>query len=111
MWKSKKDTSGITIITPPKSINYDTVEDFKKFIQELAGKSENKMVINMKQAVYIDSSGLGMLVKAATDMRDSGGDLRLAHLNPSIEDVIKITNLNKVFKIYEDTEAAIKSYE
>lgn len=111
MWKSKKDTNEVTIITPPKSINYDTMEEFKKLIQALAAKGESKTVLNMKQAIYIDSSGLGMLVKAAADMRGEGGDLKLAHVNAGIADVIRITNLNKVFKIYEDMESAIKSYE
>ncbi|QAR32992.1 anti-sigma factor antagonist [Geovibrio thiophilus] len=110
MWEYKNEGGITTVITPPKSINYDTLEDFRKLVRELAESGCVKAVINMNRTIYIDSSGLGTLVKAAADLRHSGGDLRLAAVSPGITDILRITSLHKVLKVYKDTESALKSY-
>ncbi len=110
MWKYKKEGGNSVVITPPKSINYDNLEDFRKLIRELAESGCVNAVINMNKAIYIDSSGLGTLVKAAADLRHSGGDLRLSEVNSGITDILRITSLHKVLKIYENTESALASY-
>ncbi len=111
MWKYKTEKENTAVITPPKSINYDTLEDFRKLIKKLTESGCVNAVINMKNAIYIDSSGLGTLVKAAADLKNAGGNLKLADVSQGIMDILKITSLNKVLKVYEDTETALKNYE
>ena len=69
------------------------------------------MTIDMRKAIYIDSSGLGMFVKAVSDFKTEGGDLRFAEVNSGIMDILKVTSLHKVLKTYADLEKAIKSFK
>jgi anti-sigma B factor antagonist len=65
----------------------------------------------MKQAIYIDSSSLGMIIKAVSDMRNAGGDIKLAHVSDIIADVLRVTNLDKIIQIYDTVDLAIKKYD
>ncbi len=110
MWKYKKENETTVVITAPKSINYDNLEDFRRLIKEITEAGCVFAVINMNGAIYIDSSGLGTLVKAAADLRSSGGNLILSEVSHGIRDILKITSLHKVLKVFETTESALKSY-
>lgn len=98
MWKFKLNGDE-TVITPPSSINYDTLEEFKELMSVLSNKNCVNVVIDMRNTVYIDSSGLGMIVKAANDFESFGGKFKLNNVNSVISEILKITNLHKIIDI------------
>ena len=69
-----------------------------------------KMWIDLTRVSFIDSSGLGMLVRLLISMRKNGGDLKLCNVPPDIHKVLKTTNLNKLFDMHESEEDAILSF-
>lgn len=60
--------------------------------------------------MYIDSSGVGELVKAFATIRNKGGRLKFASLNQRVQDLLNMTRLSNVFDIEKDEASALKSF-
>ncbi len=81
----------------------------REIVRELAEKGHKKIVLNLGEVQYVDSSGLGELVKTHTTVRNQGGHLRLANLNNRISELLQMTRLAAVFDIDRDIDSAIRS--
>ena len=79
-------------------------------IRDVLSKGQNKILLNMADISYIDSSGLGELVSAFTTVKNAGGELKLLQLAKKVKDVLQITKLYTVFDIKDDEAAAISSF-
>ncbi|MGA8538388.1 MAG: STAS domain-containing protein [Terriglobales bacterium] len=82
----------------------------REIVGELAAKGNSNIVLNLGEVVYIDSSGIGELVKAHTTIRNKGGRLKLANLNKRVHDLLEMTRLSSVFDIEKDEAGALKSF-
>jgi len=82
----------------------------REIVRDLAEKGKKAIVLNLGEVQYIDSSGIGELVKAHTTMRNQGGQLKLTNLNKRIHDLLEMTRLSAVFDIQKDETSAIKSF-
>ncbi len=82
----------------------------REIVRDLAEKGRKAIVLNLGEVNYIDSSGLGELVKAHTTMRNQGGHMKLANLNKRIYDLLQMTRLAAVFDIQKDEAGAIESF-
>jgi anti-sigma B factor antagonist len=81
----------------------------REIVRELADKGNKKIVLNLGEVQYIDSSGIGELVKTHTTIRNQGGQLRLVNLNKRVNDLLQLTKLSAVFDIEGDEASAIRS--
>ncbi|HEU5232132.1 MAG TPA: STAS domain-containing protein [Terriglobales bacterium] len=79
-------------------------------IRELLGKGEKKILLNLGDVTYIDSSGIGELVSAFTTVRNQGGELKLLNLTKKVHDLLQITKLYTVFDVKDDEASAIKAF-
>jgi anti-sigma B factor antagonist len=79
-------------------------------IRDLIGKGSKKILLNLGDVTYIDSSGIGELVSAFTAVRREGGELKLLNLTKKVHDLLQITKLYTVFDIKDDEATAIKSF-
>jgi anti-sigma B factor antagonist len=66
--------------------------------------------LNLHEVGYVDSSGLGELVKAYTTVRNHGGQLKLVDPSKRLQDLLKMTNLTAVFTIEADEASTIQSF-
>ena len=82
----------------------------RELVNELLKNGHKKILFNLVDVQYIDSSGLGSLVSAFTSVRRQGGDLKLLHLTSKVHDVLQITKLYTVFDIMDDEAVAINSF-
>jgi len=82
----------------------------REVVRELLDKGTKRIVLNLNDVHYIDSSGLGELVKTHTTVRNSGGELKLAGLSMRVQDLLEVTRLVTVFDIHRNEKAAIQSY-
>jgi anti-sigma B factor antagonist len=80
-------------------------------VRDLVGKGNKKILLNLGEVNYIDSSGIGELVSAFTTVRNQGGELKLLNLTKKVHDLLQITKLYTVFDVKDDETAAIKSYK
>jgi len=79
-------------------------------VRELTKKGQKKILLNLAEVNYVDSSGVGQLVGALTTARNQGGDVKLLKPSVQILDLLKTTKLDSVFDIQEDEAAAIQSF-
>lgn len=83
---------------------------FRDTIRGLASKGDKKLLLNLAEVSYIDSSGIGELVSAFTTVTNQGGQLKLLSLTKRIQDLLQITKLYTVFEVFEDEAAAVRSF-
>jgi anti-sigma B factor antagonist len=79
-------------------------------IRELANKGHRKILLNLRDVKYIDSSGMGDVVRSFTSLRRQGGDLKLFGPTPPVLEVLRITKLHKVLEIKDDEASAVQSF-
>jgi len=79
-------------------------------LRDLIKNNKNKIVVDLKRVNYMNSSGLGILIAGLTTVRNSGGDLKLLHLEKRLLDLIKITKMDRVFSLFEDEDKAVDSF-
>jgi anti-sigma B factor antagonist len=79
-------------------------------IKEAVNAGNKKILLNLGEVNYIDSSGIGELVSAYTTVTNQGGHLKLLALNKRIQDLLQITKLYTVFECHEDEAHAIRSF-
>ena len=106
-----RQVDGITIVDCSGRITLGegsvTVRDN---VRELLSKGHKKILLNLGDVGYIDSSGIGELVSAFTTVRYQGGELKLLNLTKKVHDLLQITKLYTVFDVKEDEATAIKSF-
>lgn len=83
---------------------------FRDSIRDLVAKGNKKVVLNLAEVSYIDSSGIGELVSAFTTVANQGGSLKLLNLGKRVQDLLQITKLYTVFEVHEDEAAAVRSF-
>ncbi len=80
-------------------------------IKNVLSMGIEKVLIDMDNVPYIDSTGVGFLVSSHTSLYGEGGQLKLLKVKPKILEVFKVMNLLSVFQLFEDEETAMKSFE
>ena len=79
-------------------------------VRKLLAEGKKKIVLNLAEVNYIDSSGLGELVSAYTAVKNAGGELKLLNLTSKVRDLLVITKLVTVFDVKDDEATAVSSF-
>jgi anti-sigma B factor antagonist len=82
----------------------------KRKIDELIERKETKLVLNLANVPYMDSGGLGEIVRSYTTVKRAGGELKLLNATKRISDLLTITKLITVFEVFETEADAVKSF-
>ncbi len=83
---------------------------FRDTIRDLATRGEKKVLLNLSDVSYIDSSGIGEMVSGFTTVTNNGGKLKLVGLSKRVKDLLQITKLYTVFEAYDDETEAVRSF-
>jgi anti-sigma B factor antagonist len=83
----------------------------RKTVRELLEDQRTKIVLNLADVDYIDSSGIGELVSAYTTVKNRNGELKLLHLTKKVHDLLQLTKLFTVFEVYSDEGSALGSFK
>jgi anti-sigma B factor antagonist len=112
MKAGSRHVDGVTIVDLSGSITLgEGSVVLRDTVKDLATKGNKKILINLGDVTYIDSSGLGELISAYTSVRNAGGNLKLLNLNQKVHDLLQITKLYTVFDIEDDEAAAIAGFK
>ena len=79
-------------------------------VKEVLRNGGRKIVLNLAEVNYIDSSGIGELVSSYTTVTNQGGKLKLLSLTKKIQELLAITKLLTVFSVYDNEQAAVSSF-
>lgn len=82
----------------------------QKAVRDLVDRKQMKILLNLGEVPYIDSSGIGELVSAYSTVTKSGGQFKLSNLTKRVKDLLKISRHDMLFDIHEEEAAAVKSF-
>lgn len=101
----------ITIVTVTGDLVIGEAETtFKKTVTRLLEEGRVNLLVDLSGVGFLDSSGLGALVRALTNSQKEGGQTKLLGAGPQIRKLLQMTKLDSVFEIHEDLEAAVSSF-
>ena len=86
-------------------------EALKDKINSLIHQNRKRILLNLEDVPYIDSAGLGEIVRTYTTVSRQGGQLKLVNLTKRIRDLLSITKLLTVFDVYESEADALNSFK
>ena len=112
MKASTRQVDGVTVVDLSGRITLgEGSVVLRDTVRELIGKGDKKILLNLGDVTYIDSSGIGELVSAFTTVRNQGGELKLLKLTKKVHDLLQITKLYTVFDVKDDEAVAIASFK
>lgn len=89
----------------------DEIHQLRDAVRGLIAEGKKRIILNLAEVDYIDSSGVGELVGCFTTVRNDGGELKLLNLSQKVHDVLHVTKLYTVFDIRDDEFNAVKSFD
>ncbi len=111
MKASTRQVDGVTIIDLSGRITLgEGSVVLRDAIRDVVAAGNKKILLNLGDVTYIDSSGIGELVSSFTSVRNQGGELKLLNLTKKVHDLLQITKLYTVFDIKDDEAQAVGSF-
>ena len=111
MTTSTRQAGGVTIVDiRGRIVIGEESAALRDLARDLLTKGHKKILFNLGDVDYIDSTGLGSLVSAFTSVRNQGGELKLFNLTNKVQGVLQITKLYTVFDVLNDEAAGVKSF-
>lgn len=108
----ERAVDGVTILDlHGKMLIGEGDELLREKINQLVENGTERIVLNLAEVPYVDSAGLGEIVRCYTTVSRKNGKLKLLHLTKRIHDLLSITKLLTVFETYDSEEDAIKSFK
>ena len=112
MTLATRNVSGVTIVDLSGKITLgEGGVTLREEVRKLLANGSKKIVLNLGEVNYIDSSGLGELVSAYTAVKNAGGELKLLNLTSKVRDLLVITKLVTVFDVKDDEASAVSSFK
>jgi anti-sigma B factor antagonist len=100
----------VTIVSVSGSIDALTYEHLQLALTDPIHVGVKSLVADLSGVDYTSSAGLRAILSAQKEIRQQGGDLRLAGVQPNVLKVLKLSGFTSIFKIYDDVEAAVASF-
>ena len=111
MTSSTRQVDSVTIVDLSGRITLgDGSNNLRDTVRDLLTKGNKKIVLNLKDINYVDSSGIGELVKAYTASKEHGGELKLLNVPKRIHDLLQITKLHTLFDMKDDEAVAVTAF-
>ncbi len=100
----------VTCIEIPSKLTSENSQALIDLLQELVEKGNVRIIVDLDRTKRIDSSGIGAIVSQIATLRSRQGDIRLANVHDFVREVMSVTHLDKVIRIYSNLEEAVQSY-
>jgi anti-sigma B factor antagonist len=94
------DDSRTEVLRPTGRLNMVAAPALKHLVEESVAAGRDRIVIDLTEVVFIDSSGLGALIAGLKATRQAGGDLRIAQVPEQVRTVLRLTNLDRVLRAH-----------
>jgi anti-sigma B factor antagonist len=108
---NSRQVDGVTVLDlSGRIVLGEGSEALRESLRDLVNQGHKKILLNLADVNYIDSSGLGALVSGYTTLTGQQGQLKLLNLTKKVHDLLQITKLLTVFEVYDNESAALKSF-
>ena len=89
----------------------DSRTRLRDLIHVLSGNGHKKFLLNLAGVDFMDSDGMGELVRCYSVVRQRGGEMKLVQVNKKVQDLLQITRLNTLFEIYSEEQVALQAFQ
>ena len=108
---STRQLEGVTIVDLRGKIDFgDGSKRLREILSELVTHGTKNVLLNMKEVDFVDSSGIGEMVRGHVQLAKIGGQLKLVNLSKHVRMLLQVTSLNKIFEIFDDELNGIRSF-
>ncbi len=110
-FKTEQSADGtVLIIQTPRRLTTENADGLKKLLKNYVDEGHFKIVINLAGTEYLDSSGLGAIVSKIAQTRSNNGDIRLASVQEYVLNLLELTHINQIVKLFDTPEQAVASF-
>jgi len=89
----------------------ETVDRLRATIEDLLGAGNRQLVLDLEELNTVDSSGIGLLTRSLTNAKQQGGSLKLVNPSKFVVQTLKLVGIFNLFEVFQDTPAAVASYQ
>ena len=108
----KRKNGNVTIFDLKGKILFgDGIDELRQSINAAIKENEKQLVLNFAEVPYLDSTGLGEVVRSYTTLKKEGGTVKIANLTNKVKDLMMVTKLITVFETFENENEAVKSFK
>lgn len=108
----KRKIGNVTVFDLKGKILFgDGIDELRQSINAAIKDSEKQLVLNFADVPYLDSTGLGEVVRSYTTLKKEGGTVKIANLTNKVKDLMMVTKLITVFETFESENEAVKSFK
>lgn len=104
------DSREAVVISPRGDLDATSAPEIRQTLQDLLDSGKSRLIVDLAGVLYLDSSGLGELVRAMKRARKAGGDVRLCALSDDVFQVFEMTRLHEQMALYPTLKDAIGSW-
>jgi anti-sigma B factor antagonist len=97
---------GVAVVTPRGRLTMVSARRLRELLGETVASGQHRIVLDMAETTFLDSSGLGAIIAGLKGARQAGGDLRVARPTEAVMTVFKLTNLDRVLHPRDSVEGA-----
>ena len=108
--EEQKDIA-VTVVKVEGEITINTARELEKTLNRLLNENNYKLILDLKEVPYVDSTGLATFIAQKLKYQEKGGDVKLANPNKVVGKVLDVTRLDRTFEVYPSLEQAIESYK
>ncbi len=107
----KRKKGGVTIFDlKGKILIGEGIDELREAINDSIKANEKNLILNFDHVPYLDSTGLGEVVRSYTSVKKEGGMVKIVNLTQKVHDLLSVTKLITVFETFEDEEKAVNSF-
>ena len=108
---ASRPNEGVTVLDLSGRItSVESTSHVHEAVKDLIGNGQKRILLNLGEVHYIDSSGVGELIRAYVTARDNGASVKLFNLSNRVKYALDLTRTTSVFEVYDDESTAVGSY-
>jgi anti-sigma B factor antagonist len=108
----KRKIGNVTVFDLKGKILFgDGIDELRQSINTAIKDKEKQLVLNFAEVPYLDSTGLGEVVRSYTTLKKEGGTVKIANLTNKVKDLMMVTKLITVFETFENENEAVTSFK
>jgi anti-sigma B factor antagonist len=105
-----KESGQVSLVHVTGSLTSFEVSGLRTTITSLLQQGRRKIILNLDGLRYLDSSGIGELVRNYMTVIKAGGEMKVVGLKPKVEEIFKVTQLHQIFQEFQDEKEALESF-
>ena len=109
--EKRKKNNVVILDLKGKILFGDGIEELRTSINSAIKENEKNLLLNFAEVPYLDSTGLGEVVRSYTTLKKVGGTVKIVNLTNKVKDLLTVTKLITVFETFENEDDGIKSFK